>query len=150
MAFPTTLPAPRTPDPMDAPPLRWGVLGTGWIAQRFCDAMVRHTRQQVYAVGSRSAAGAETFADELVKRSSGATELGEPARPTAYASYEELVADPAVDVVYVATPHHLHLPHGRLALEAGKATVIEKPMGLDGVEVAELEDLAAARGLFLM
>jgi predicted dehydrogenase len=150
MAFPTTLPAPRTPDPMDAPPLRWGVLGTGWIAQRFCDAMVRHTRQQVYAVASRSSAGAGTFADELVRRNADAGAAGELARPTAYGSYDALVADPAVDVVYVATPHHLHLPHAQLALEAGRATVVEKPMGLSHAEVTELEELAASRGLFLM
>ncbi|MGW5238346.1 Gfo/Idh/MocA family protein [Monashia sp. NPDC004114] len=152
MALPAVLPAPRTPDPMDAPPLRWGVLGTGWIAQRFCDAMVRHTRQQVYAVGSRTLEGADAFADGFVDRNDGATRAGggTPPRPTAYGSYEQLVADQGVDIVYVATPHHLHLPHGRLALEAGRATVVEKPMGLSAAEVAELEALAAARGLFLM
>ena len=148
MAFPSALPAPRTPDPMDAPPLRWGVLGTGWIAQRFCDAMARHTRQQVYAVGSRSRDVADAFADAFVERNAGAGAA--PARPAAYGSYEPLVADPAVDVVYVATPHHLHLRHGRLALESGKATVVEKPMGTTPAEVAELEQLAASRGLFLM
>jgi predicted dehydrogenase len=135
---------------MDAPPLRWGVLGTGWIAQRFCDAMVRHTRQRVLAVGSRTREGADTFADDLVVRNAG-VDTGRPVeRPKAYGSYEALVADPDVDVVYVATPHHLHLPHGRLALEAGKATVVEKPMGISAAEVASLEALASARGLFLM
>lgn len=152
MAFPAALPAPRTPDPMDAPPLRWGVLGTGWIAQRFSDAMVRHTRQQVYAVASRSPETAARFAAAFVERNavmSGGAE-GQAACPAAHGSYEELVGDPAVDVVYVATPHHLHLPHGRLALEAGKATVVEKPMGTSAGEVVELEDLARARGLFVM
>jgi len=152
MTFPTALPAPRTPDPMDAPPLRWGVLGTGWIAQRFCDAMAKHTRQQVYAVASRSPAGAVAFAEAFVERnpSTRVGTAGHPARPAAYGSYEQLVADPDVDMVDVATPHHLHLPHGRLALEAGKATVVEKPMGTSPAEVAELEELAASRDLFLM
>ncbi|WP_343993192.1 Gfo/Idh/MocA family oxidoreductase [Terrabacter terrae] len=135
---------------MEAPPLRWGVLGTGWIAQRFCDAMVRHTRQRVFAVGSRTRQGADTFADAFVERNTG-VETGWPMeRPAAYGSYEALVADPDVDVVYAATPHHLHLPHGRLALEAGKATVVEKPMGISAAQVAELEALASTRALFLM
>ena len=150
MTFPTALPAARTPDPMDAPPLRWGVIGTGWIAQRFCDAMVRHTRQRVYAVGSRSQEGAAAFADAFVAHNAGRGAAAQVERPVAYASYEELVADPAVDIVYVATPHHLHLPHGRLALTAGKATVVEKPMGTSAAEVASLEALATARGMFLM
>ena len=149
--MPAVLPAPRTPDPMDAPPLRWGVLGTGWIAQRFCDAMVRHTRQQVYAVGSRTQDGADAFADAFVARGAGAAASADAApRPTAYGSYDQLVADPDVHIVYVATPHHLHHAHGRLALEAGKATLVEKPMGISAEEVSELEGLAAARGLFLM
>lgn len=150
MSFPRTLPASRVPDPMDAPPLRWGVLGTGWIAQRFCDAMVRHTRQRVLAVGSRSRQGADAFADTFIARNTGVGTGWPLERPAAYGSYEALVGDPDVDVVYVATPHHLHLPHGRLALEAGKATVVEKPMGTSPAEVAELEALASARGLFLM
>src|SRR3954454_17229410 len=141
MSFPRALPAPRTPDPMEAPPLRWGVLGTGWIAQRFCDAMVRHTRQRLYAVASRTRQGADAFSDDFVARNAG-VDTGSPVgRPAAYASYEALVADPHVDVVYVATPHPLHLPHGRLALAAGKASVVEKPMGLSASEVASLEAL---------
>src|SRR6476661_3807189 len=150
MTFPSALPASRVPDPMDAPPLRWGVLGTGWIAQRFCDAMVRHTRQRVVAVGSRTQKGADAFADAFVARNTAVATGWALERPAAYGSHEALVADPDVDVVYIATPHHLHLPHGRLALEAGKATVVEKPMGLSAAEVASLEALASARGLFLM
>lgn len=137
MAWPGSLPAPRTPDPMDAPPRRWGILGTGWIAERFATALQAHTRQQVYAVGSRSRATADRFAAAV-----GAS--------AAYPSYDELVADPRVDVVYVATPHNFHHPHARLALEAGKPTVVEKPMGLDADQCRDLEALAASRGVFLM
>lgn len=131
------LPAPRTPDPMDAPPLRWGVLGTGWIAERFTSALRARTRQQVYAVGSRSQASADTFA-------------GLVGAQAAYGSYEALVADPQVDVVYVATPHNHHHPHARLALEAGRHVVVEKPMGLDAAQCEDLAAVAASRGLFLM
>ncbi len=137
MAALTILPVPRTPDPMDAPPLRWGVLGTGWIAERFAGALHAHTTQRVYAVGSRSLAGAQTFAARV-----GAS--------AAYGTYDELVADPAVDVVYIATPHNHHHPHARLALSAGKHVVVEKPMGLDAAECQDLMDVAALRGLFLM
>ena len=137
MALPGSLPAPRTPDPMDAPPLRWGVLGTGWIAERFAAALHAGTRQQVYAVGSRSPGTAERFAAAV-------------GAPTAYGSYEALVADPAIDVVYVATPHNLHHPHARMALDAGKHVVVEKPMGLGAAECRDLLGLAQERGLFLM
>jgi predicted dehydrogenase len=136
-SLPTSLPTARTPDPMDAPPLRWGILGTGWIASRFAAALRAHTTQQVYAVGSRSPATAEGFA----------VEVGAPA---AYGSYEGLVADPAVDVVYVATPHNFHHAHVRLALEAGKHVVVEKPMGLDAAECRDLAAVAQAHGRFLM
>lgn len=136
-AWPGALPTARTPDPMDAPPLRWGILGTGWIASRFAAALADHTRQEVYAVGSRSRAGAERFASSVGARA-------------AYGSYEQLVSDPMVDVVYVATPHNLHHPHARLAVEAGRHVVVEKPMGLDAAQCRDLASLAAARGLFLM
>jgi predicted dehydrogenase len=137
MALPTSLPAPRTPDPMDAPPLRWGVLGTGWIAERFAGALQRHTRQEVYAVGSRSAATAREFAARR-------------GVPTAYGSYADLVADARVDVVYVATPHNYHHQHARLALEAGKHVLVEKPMCVSAKEVRDLQELAQERGLFCM
>jgi predicted dehydrogenase len=122
---------------MDAPPLRWGVLGTGWVAERLTGAVTAHTRQQVYAVGSRSAGTAGEFAARC-----GAS--------AAYGSYEELVADPQVDVVYVATPHNHHHAHARLALEAGKHVLVEKPMGLSANEVRDLTSLAEARHLFCM
>jgi predicted dehydrogenase len=69
---------------------------------------------------------------------------------TAYGSYEELVADPAVDVVYVATPHNYHLPHALLALEAGKHTVVEKPLGLNAAECVAVADLAERQRVFCM
>ncbi|HEV2919314.1 MAG TPA: Gfo/Idh/MocA family oxidoreductase, partial [Actinomycetota bacterium] len=62
MARPAALPPPRTPDPMLAPPLRWGVLGPGWIAERFVGSLRRSTRQQVVAVASRDPGRAAAFA----------------------------------------------------------------------------------------
>ncbi len=65
---PTALPAPRPRDPASVPALRWGVLGTGWIAQRFTAALQRSTRQVVHAVGSRDEASARRFADAAAAR----------------------------------------------------------------------------------
>ena len=138
MVFPAVLPPPRTPDSRDAPPLRWGVLGTGWIAQRFVASLLEFTQQEVAAVGSRSLASASAFAVTAGVREA-----------RVYGSYQQLVADDELDVVYVATPHHLHLPHALLALEAGRNVFVEKPMGLDADEVARMEAVALEHGLFL-
>lgn len=135
MPFPSSLPTPRTPDPMTAPPLRWGVLGTGWIAERFTDAIHRHTTQRVVAVGSRTVAGTRAFA-------------GRAGIARAHASYVDLVGDPEVDVVYVATPHHLHREHALLAVDAGKHVLVEKPFALDAASSREVADRAATRGVF--
>ncbi|MEU1557170.1 Gfo/Idh/MocA family oxidoreductase [Streptomyces scabiei] len=133
--FPTSLPAPRTPDPMDAPALRWGVMGTGWIAGRFVASVRRHTRQRFTAVASRDASRAEEFADRH-------------GVPRAYGSYEELAAAADVDVVYVATEHTAHLGCARISLTAGKHTLVEKPLALDAAQAAEIARLATERGLF--
>ena len=135
--MPSHLPTPRVPASLDATPLRWGVLGTGWIADKFVTALQQSTRQVVQAVGSRSADGARRAANAF-----GAT--------TAHRSYEALVSDPQVDVVYVATPHHLHLPHALLAIAAGKHVLVEKPVGLDAGEARQVGDAAARAGVFCM
>ena len=138
MPFPSSLPPARTPPSIDAPPLRWGILGTGWIARRFVGTMRQNTRQDVYAVGSRSLESARAFAVDAGV---------EPAR--CYGSYEELVGDSEVDVVYVATPHHLHVEHALLSLSAGRNTFVEKPIGLNDGEVLRMTAAAAESGLFL-
>jgi predicted dehydrogenase len=135
MTFPSVMPASRLPYPTEAPALRWGVLGTGWIAGKFTGALRRNTRQQVIAVGSRSVASAKAFAEEAgIGRAHGA--------------YDDLVADPEVDVVYVATPHNLHHRHALLAIDAGKHVLVEKPIALNAAEATEVAERAAARGVF--
>ena len=133
----TSLPAPRTASSADAPPLRWGILGTGWIADVFVSSLRRDTRQVVHAVGSRTV--------ESATRAAAAWEV-----PVAHGSYEALVADPGVDVVYVATPHNFHVLHALLAIEAGKHVLIEKPVGLDADEARAIGDAAARAGVFCM
>jgi predicted dehydrogenase len=137
MSIPDALPAARTPDAAAAPALRWGVLGTGWIAERFIRSVQRHTRQRFTAVGSRNADRSATFADRF-------------GIPGWHGSYEDLVADPAVDVIYVATPHTAHLAGARLALEAGKHVLVEKPLAINVAQAAEIARLAAGTGLFCM
>ncbi len=132
-----TLPAPRTPDPMAAPTLRWGVLAPGWIAQNFASALRRGTRQEIVAVGSRNLDRAKAFADEF-----GAT--------NAFGSYEELVSDPQVDIVYVASPHSEHHRQARLALGAGKPVLVEKAFTRNATEARDLIELARSKNLFAL
>lgn len=133
--LPSALPDPRTPDPLDAPALRWGVLGTGWIVERFVTAVTRSTGQRFTAVGSRSGDRARATATALG--------IGR-----AHGSWAELVADPEVDVVYVATGHADHLAGALAALEAGKAVLVEKPLALDAAEGQRVADAARAAGVF--
>jgi predicted dehydrogenase len=119
------------------PALRWGVLGTGWIAERFVRALRASTTQQVVAVGSRTQASAERFA-------------GAAGVQAAHGSPGALVADPGVDVVYVATPHQAHRAGALLAIGAGKHVLVEKPLGLDAAQAEEVAAAAAAAGVFCM
>lgn len=132
-----TLPGPRRPDPRSVPVLRWGVLGTGWIAQRFVASLRAHTDQQVVAVGSRTDVTARRFADAV------GTGIAR-----AHGSAEALVADPDVDVVYVATPHAAHRRGALLAIAAGKHVLVEKPLGLDAAQALEISEAAVAQGVF--
>ncbi len=132
-----TLPPPRTPDPLEAPPLRWGIIAPGGIARTMAAALRARTRQEIVAVASRSLDRARTFADEF-------------GIATAYGSYAELVADPAVDVVYVASPHSEHRDQTLLALDAGKHVLVEKAFARNHGEAWEMVGRARSRGLFLM
>ena len=135
MTFPGTFPASRAARPDGRPALRWGVLGTGWIAEQFAgSAAPQHPpagRRRRLAVGCVG----EEFADRVG--------IGR-----AHGSYADLVADPEVDVVYVATPHNFHHGHALLALDAGKHVLVEKPIALNAVEAAEIAVRAAQRGVY--
>lgn len=120
-------------------PLGWGILSTGRIARSFATNLASVPGARLAAVASRARSTADAFA----------AEYGGPGC-RAYASYDDLVGDPDVDVVYVASPHALHLEHARLALEAGKPVLVEKPLTLNAADSEELVSLARERGLFLM
>lgn len=118
-------------------PLRWGILGTGHIAHTFARDLVYEKSAVIAAVGSRTTASANAFGEEfsIARR---------------YGSYGELVADAEVDVIYVATPHPMHLHNAALALEHGKAVLVEKPFTMNASEARSLVAMARAKGLFLM
>lgn len=136
MVLPSTLPQSRIPDPRDAPPLRWGIMGAGWIADRFTRSLQTHTEQVVAAVGARSLGRAEEFANRTGAAS-------------AVAGYEALVARDDLDVIYVATVHNLHHECVQLALEAGKHVLVEKPFALNQAQAEAMATTARSNKRFL-
>src|ERR1700744_4619714 len=122
---------------MDGSPLRWGILGTGGIAHAFASDLRLTESGVVSAVGSRSRGSADRFANEFDIEGR-------------HPSYESLVADPAVDVVYVATPHPMHRDNAILGLRAGKPVLVEKPFAMNAREAAEIVAVARETGLFAM
>jgi predicted dehydrogenase len=118
-------------------PLRWGLIGTGGIAQSFAADLMFADSGLPVAVGSRRLESANQFADRFDI-------------PNRHASYEALVEDPDVDAVYVATPHPLHHANALLALRAGKPVLVEKPFTMNAREAVDLVATARAAGLFLM
>jgi predicted dehydrogenase len=110
--------------------VRWGVLGVARIAtEHIIPVLQRGPRTEVSAIASRT----------LAKAQQAAARFG---IPKAYGSYEELLADPEVEVVYNPLPNHLHVPWSIRAAEAGKHVLVEKPVSLD---VAECRTLIEAR-----
>ena len=118
-------------------PVRWGILGTGGIARAFATDLRLTDSGVVSAVGSRSLESADRFADQF-----GIT--------SRHGGYEELVADPDVDVIYVATPHPMHCGNAILALLAGKHVLVEKPFTMNAAEAREVVRVAREHGLFAM
>jgi predicted dehydrogenase len=131
-------PGPSRTEPLPSDrPVRWGVLATGKIATSFVKDLALLEECEVAAVGARRLESAEAFA-----REHGVS--------TAYGDYRSVVEDPAVDVVYVATPHALHREHVELALEAGKPVLCEKAFTLNAADAEHLVALAREKNLFLM
>jgi predicted dehydrogenase len=117
--------------------IRWGILSTGRIAKKFTQGLQVLPDAEVLAVGSRTQEGADTFGEELNI-------------PRRYGSYEQLVQDPDVEVIYVATPHPMHKADSLLCLQAGKAVLCEKPLTLNERDSQALIDFARRHNLFLM
>ncbi|MET0315841.1 MAG: Gfo/Idh/MocA family oxidoreductase, partial [Rhodococcus fascians] len=132
----TSLPVSTVPNPNEAPVLRWGILGPGWIADRFAESLAKNSTQQVVAVASRSEDRAAEFA-------------GRHSLPKSYGSYDALLADPDIDVVYIATPHTEHHTNALASIAAGKHVLVEKPLAVDATRAAEIGAAAAEAGVFV-
>ena len=115
---------------------RWGILATGQIAHSLADGIAASEESELVAVGSRTREAANAFAKARGVR--------------AHSTYDGLLADPAVDVVYIATPHPQHAEWTIKALEAGKAVLCEKPMGVSHPEVMAMVETAHFHNRFLM
>lgn len=122
--------------------IRWGILATGKIAHAFARDLMLVPGAVLTAVGSRRLSSAEDFAQQYAEAN------GAPIR--AHGSYADLAADPEVDVIYIATPHSLHLENARLAFEGGKHVLCEKPLTLSVSGAEEMIALAREHGRFLM
>jgi predicted dehydrogenase len=118
--------------------LSWAVLGTGKIANRFAFALNNIPDQAEFlAVGSRNQATAEAFGEKY-------------SIPRRYGSYEEVFADPDIDIVYIGTPGVFHLRDVTMALEAGKHVLCEKAFTINSKEAEQIIALAREKELFLM
>lgn len=117
--------------------IKWGIMGTGWIAERFAEDLAYVGNGEGLAAGSRTFESAKKFADRF-------------GLPRAYGSYAELVSDPDIDAIYVATPHPYHRENVLTALNAGKAVLCEKPFTVNSAELEPLVRAAKQNKLFLM
>ncbi|RRO22847.1 Gfo/Idh/MocA family protein [Flavobacteriaceae bacterium 14752] len=116
---------------------RWGILGLGNIAHKFVQDLQTVENAELYAVGSRSQNKADKFAKEYNASK-------------AYGSYEELIQDPNIDVVYIATPHVFHKVNTISVLNSGKAVLCEKAFAMNQNEVEEMIRTAQDNQVFLM
>ena len=117
--------------------IRWGILGTGNIAKQFAQGLTVLPDAELLAVGSRADKTAKKFAKKF--------NIGR-----AYPSYEQLANDKEIDVIYISTPHTLHMENTILALNAGRAVLCEKPFAINADQTMKMIDLARKKKLFLM
>ncbi len=113
-----------------------GIIGAGWIAEKMAEALAPLEDYCVHAIASRSLEKAEEFA-------------GRWNIEKAYGSYEELVADDEINLVYIATPHSHHFQHAMLALEHGRNVLVEKAFTANAQEAETLIRTAHEKGLFI-
>ena len=116
--------------------LKWAIMGPGDISVAFLKDL-RLAGMHLEAVGSRSLDRAEAYAmKHSISR--------------AYGSYEDLVADPDIDIVYIATTNNAHFANAKLALSSGKNVLLEKPFTLDAAQAKELAEISRSKNVFLM
>jgi len=115
----------------------WGILAPGNIARKFAVELQQIDNARVYAVASRNAERAKEFAEAF-----GAERY--------YDNYYDLVADPEVDIIYIASPHALHAEHALLCLNLKKPVLCEKALAINQHEVEQMVGCARNNGVFLM
>ncbi|CAG8290977.1 unnamed protein product [Penicillium olsonii] len=130
---------------MDCPTLKWGIIGTGQISTAFVTDLVlprddKNANHVVQAIGSSS----KEKADEFVKK------VAPESTATTYGAYDSVYADPAVDIVYIGTPHAFHKEACLAAIAQGKHVLCEKPFTLNRREAVEVFDAARKKGVFVM
>ena len=114
----------------------WGIVGTGFIAQKMAEALVFVPQSKLFAVASRELGTATNFAEKY------------NCKP--FGNYEELMNNPEIDIVYVATPHNYHCENTLAAISIGKHVLCEKPFAVNSSEVCRMIDAAREKGVFLM
>lgn len=117
--------------------IRWGILGPGRISRKFAQGLREAAGAELAAVGSRDAGRAAAFAADF-------------GGLRAHGSYEALAADPAVDAVYIGTPHAQHEEHTVLCLSRGKHVLCEKPLAINAEQAGRMVDAARRSQLVLM
>lgn len=117
--------------------VRWGILGTGVIASKIAVDMAQTASATLASVASRDPARAQAFARQYGAERS-------------HDSYEALVADPAIDAIYIATPNAQHKDQACLALRAGRAVLCEKPFAMNADEARDIVETARSAGVFCM
>ena len=119
--------------------LRWGICSAGKISNKFITGIktLPESSHQIVAVAARSLESATRLATTHNI-------------PKSYGSYEELAADPNIDVIYIGTIHQTHLSTACKMLEAGKAVLCEKPLTMNATETKQLIELAKSKNVFLM
>ena len=122
---------------MSSQPIRWGIIGTGFIAGKFAQGLKSVPQAQLIGVASRKAANAQVFSQIFQI-------------PRFYNSCEELVQDPDIDVVYIGTPNYTHKDLSILCLSAGKPILCEKPFTVNAAQAQEVIQVARRQKLFCM
>ena len=117
--------------------LNWGIIGTGWIAGVFAEALAKSRHGRLRAVASRTSERAKIFAKKHRIAKS-------------YGTYADLLADPDIDVVYISTPHPSHCGDTLSAIKAGKHVLCEKPMGVTAAECQRMVTAAERTGVVLL
>lgn len=117
--------------------IKWGIISTGHISNKFAEALAILPQAELVAVASRNESAAKKFAKEHnVSR--------------AYATYEELAKDPDIDVVYIGTPHTFHLQNSILCMRNGKSVLCEKALTINAAEAKKMVRIAREENVFLM